>query len=295
MASKYWIKLYHEILDDPKMGRLRDRLWRRVIECFLLAGELEEDGWLPPLADMAWRLRADAEQLETELAELAAVGILEMREGRWFVSKFAERQAALSGAERMARLRERKRKQEYYAGETPELPDSDDGVTFRHTDTDTEKKRKDTDSAPAPLVRAFCDYLKIPAPDLRDRWAMHNWLEPESAILSIAGGDEEKGADLVRATLAYMDEHGLSYKNLKSLVATARTVWNMRQKSNGAGSDHAWAIVEEALSKGDGRLLIEHPAVLAAVDATGGWVQYKESSTRDRPFLKKAFIGAYHG
>ena len=25
MASRYWIKLYHEILDDPKMGRLTDR------------------------------------------------------------------------------------------------------------------------------------------------------------------------------------------------------------------------------------------------------------------------------
>ncbi len=24
MSSNYWIKLYHEILDDPKMGRLFD-------------------------------------------------------------------------------------------------------------------------------------------------------------------------------------------------------------------------------------------------------------------------------
>ena len=29
---KYWIKLYHEILDDPKMGRLSDRTWRRTNE-----------------------------------------------------------------------------------------------------------------------------------------------------------------------------------------------------------------------------------------------------------------------
>jgi len=30
MGSPYWIKLYHEILNDPKMGRLPDRLWRRI-------------------------------------------------------------------------------------------------------------------------------------------------------------------------------------------------------------------------------------------------------------------------
>ena len=41
MGAKFWIKLYHEILDDPKMGRMPDRLWRRTIELFLLAGELD--------------------------------------------------------------------------------------------------------------------------------------------------------------------------------------------------------------------------------------------------------------
>ena len=39
MPSKYWIKLYHEVLDDPKMARLPDRLYRRCIEVFLLAGK----------------------------------------------------------------------------------------------------------------------------------------------------------------------------------------------------------------------------------------------------------------
>lgn len=47
MASKYWIKLYHEILDDHKMGRLPDRLWRRVIELILLAGEQDDEGLHP--------------------------------------------------------------------------------------------------------------------------------------------------------------------------------------------------------------------------------------------------------
>ena len=64
MASRYWIKLYHEILDDPKMGRLPDALFRRAIELFLIAGENGRDGGLPALADIAWRLRADEIELD---------------------------------------------------------------------------------------------------------------------------------------------------------------------------------------------------------------------------------------
>ena len=55
----YWIKLYHEILDDPKMATLPDRLWRKVIEIFLIAGKLSPDksGQLPETNQIAWLLR----------------------------------------------------------------------------------------------------------------------------------------------------------------------------------------------------------------------------------------------
>ena len=72
MGSKYWIKLYHEVLDDPKMGRLPDRLWRRTVELFLMAGDNDEGGYLPDTEDIAWRLRSNIEEVETELDELKA-------------------------------------------------------------------------------------------------------------------------------------------------------------------------------------------------------------------------------
>lgn len=134
MASKYWIKLYHEILDDPKMGRLSDRSFRRTIQLFLLAGEFDDDGYLPDLNDIAWRLRCDPEELETEMIELQNLKILSKIDGRWFVTKFQDRQAPVSGAERVARYRERKRKDEYYETETERH--SNEGVTKRYTDTD---------------------------------------------------------------------------------------------------------------------------------------------------------------
>lgn len=148
MPSKYWIKLYHEILDDPKMGRLSDRLFRRTIEFFLLAGEVDRDGELPPLPDIAWRLRTDDEQLETEMIELQRIGILSYSEGEWVVTKFADRQSAVSGAERVARYRQRKRQDEYY--ETDPLPISNDDVTDRYTDTDTDTDTE-VKSAPHPI------------------------------------------------------------------------------------------------------------------------------------------------
>ena len=76
MPSNYWIKLYHEILDDPKMGRLPDSLWRRVTELFLLAGDADENGYLPCVESMAWRLRIDENVLIAELEQLADVGIV---------------------------------------------------------------------------------------------------------------------------------------------------------------------------------------------------------------------------
>src|SRR3990167_3953516 len=98
MPSKYWIKLYHEILDDPKMGLLNDRLYRRTIEMFLMAGDNEKEGTLPPIEHMAWRLRVSPEELEPDV-------------------------------ERKQRQREREKKNKYYGHEP---------VTKRDGDTDTE-------------------------------------------------------------------------------------------------------------------------------------------------------------
>ena len=141
MASKYWIKLYHEILDDPKMGRMPDRLWRRTIELFLLAGELDQDGALPEVKDMAWRLRINDDSLIDDLTYLINYGIVHKQGERFTVSKFAERQAPISDAERMRRLRERQQKEQYY-GDEPVT----NSVTNRKTDTDTDKNRLDTES-----------------------------------------------------------------------------------------------------------------------------------------------------
>ena len=105
MAANYWLKLYHEILDDRKMAILSDRIWRRAIECFLLAGEKDEEGILPSLEDMAWRMRMESEMLETDLVELAKIGVISQIDGNWIVTNFEKRQRAMTSTERTRRSR----------------------------------------------------------------------------------------------------------------------------------------------------------------------------------------------
>jgi DnaD/phage-associated family protein len=130
--SKYWIKLYHEMIDDPKVARLNDSAYRLFIECLLLAGELDEEGLLPPVEDMAWRLRKSETALPGDMANLANAGMVELirHSGgeRWFVSNFEKRQAPNPNAQRQAKWREKQRKE---PKESSSLIDTD-------TDTDTD-------------------------------------------------------------------------------------------------------------------------------------------------------------
>jgi hypothetical protein len=156
VASKYWIKLYHEILHDriklyheilhdPKMGRLPDRLWRRAIELFLLAGENGDDGRLPSVEDMTWTLRLHPDEpLIDDLDDLEQVDIVAYDDDLqcWVVVHFAERQAPVSSTERVQRFRDREQRK-IARGERPVTPtvtqekrERNEGGTYRCTDTD---------------------------------------------------------------------------------------------------------------------------------------------------------------
>jgi hypothetical protein len=107
MTTRFWVKLYIEILDDPKMGRLSNHLWRRAVEFILLAGKQDGDGALPPVEEMAWTLRLSEDKVLEDLHGLAEVGVVhEAEPGAWFVTNFKERQTSES-YDRVKRYRER--------------------------------------------------------------------------------------------------------------------------------------------------------------------------------------------
>lgn len=107
MASYYWIKLYTELLHDRKVGLLSDNLWRRMIECFLMAGETNQNGKLPSIEIMTWVTRIPKNQLIGELDELSTLGVLTKYGDGWEVTNWTKRQSALSSAERQRYRRAR--------------------------------------------------------------------------------------------------------------------------------------------------------------------------------------------
>jgi DnaD/phage-associated family protein len=136
MTAKYWIKLYHEILDDPKMGTLPDWLWRRAIELFLLAGENDKGGLLQPVSYLAWRLRIGEGDMGKSLRALNQIGVAHETAEGWVITHFAERQAAVPDDERQRRKRERDRKAEDEPQKEEETRHA--AVTKRDIDTDTD-------------------------------------------------------------------------------------------------------------------------------------------------------------
>jgi hypothetical protein len=120
----YWIKLYMEILDDPKMATLPDRLWRRVIELFMLAGKqgINKSGNLPDTRQIAWILRMATDDLAHDMDSLASTGIIEPIPNGWRVVNFAKRQAPMSNAEKQKAYRERQHHEQYTDDVTGALP-----------------------------------------------------------------------------------------------------------------------------------------------------------------------------
>ena len=111
-GRNHWIKLYVEMNHDPKIGLLTDDLKWRFTSLLLLAGEIGSDGFLPEIGEMAWTLRTSPDTLAGQMRTLAGRELVELRvhpDGgeRWFVTKFAERQAPSSNAERQKQWRQR--------------------------------------------------------------------------------------------------------------------------------------------------------------------------------------------
>lgn len=148
--SGYWIKLYQEILDDPKMAVLPDRLWRRIVELFLLAGRTGDSGVLPSVTGIAWILRIPVDDVQLDMEQIATTGIIHETENGWVVSQFEKRQSPSSSSERSRKQRESERKKQYYgdatqmqrkcnANATKRLTDQIDRLTDNRIDNRTEQ------------------------------------------------------------------------------------------------------------------------------------------------------------
>jgi DnaD/phage-associated family protein len=105
--KRIWIKLYLDILDDIEFGELPEFIKWRAIELFLVAGENGDDGLLPSVKRLAWRLRLDEDKINEALSTLALVGVVHETPDGWCVTHFKDRQYSES-YERVKRYRNAK-------------------------------------------------------------------------------------------------------------------------------------------------------------------------------------------
>jgi hypothetical protein len=115
-SSMPWVKLYIDMLDDTKLGKLSRSHRLLFVELLLLAGECDADGGLingdTPMTteDIAWRLRADQSEVFAGKAELMKAGLLVIDADVTCITNFSKRQGR-SQADKRAAWRERKQRQ----------------------------------------------------------------------------------------------------------------------------------------------------------------------------------------
>jgi hypothetical protein len=134
MANHYWIKLYSDILHNPRMVRLDNTTWRHAVELFVLAGELGLKGRLGVGEDIAFHLRVPEEEVREALNKLEELGVVHQEEGEWLVCNFAERQAPSTSTQRVREHRRRKMQ----AGLFKEMDFEEDKTSLKEEGIDLE-------------------------------------------------------------------------------------------------------------------------------------------------------------
>ena len=138
MASKYWLKLFHETIYDPKIMMRSPGARLRWYECLCLAGDYDKDGELPPIEHMLYVFRIPEDQLVKELEELVISGLLTLDGEIYSIKNWSTRQAAMEPSERTSRFRGAERKREYYEPVTKVKLKGNEPVTNRYIDIDKE-------------------------------------------------------------------------------------------------------------------------------------------------------------
>lgn len=104
-----WFRMYDEIVDDPKVQRLPDALFKAWVNLLCLASR--NKGILPSVDDIAFSLRSDAERVAGWLRDLCARGLIDDEDGETKPHNWQARQfksdADPTAAERQARKRAR--------------------------------------------------------------------------------------------------------------------------------------------------------------------------------------------
>jgi len=87
-----WLRLYHDVLDDPKVQRLDPGVFKIWINLLCLASRSEPRGTLPDPGDIAFALRIDEGAARAALDELLERGLVEVTDGGLAIHNWDARQ-----------------------------------------------------------------------------------------------------------------------------------------------------------------------------------------------------------
>jgi len=219
--ADYWIKVYHEILEDPKMATMPDRLWRRTIEMFLIAGKLSKDksGVLPETNQIAWLLRMNTDDLALDLKQLESAGIIKRIENGWTVVNFEKRQAAVTGSERVQQFRKRQQNEQYYGDVTNVKRNVTQINRVQNTETETETEAIAIDrfSTIQKTIETITGYPPNGA----------KGIDAIQEVERIGATDED-----IKAGIQWKIDNGHNIRYYQSLVEPIRTAMSMRLQTS---------------------------------------------------------------
>lgn len=133
-----WFRLYDEVVDDPKVQMLPPLLFRAWINCLCIAKK--NNGVLPELRDIAYRLHLSLSRTETVLKDLIQAGLFEECNGQVVPHNWDGRQFQSDNVTaRVKRFRERSKKPESNVSETV---DETDQIQRQKQSTETESEQK---------------------------------------------------------------------------------------------------------------------------------------------------------
>lgn len=246
-----WMKLYYEILDDPKMALLPDFLYRRTIELFLLAGRNGDDGALQPVAHMAWSLKVEEKRLVENLRSLEQIGVVaETEPGKWIVVNYAKRQSAEDSTERVKAFRSRKEQKK--PPETDEKRARNDDETKRYTDKN--KNRLNTERDIGDPIAEKLDECKFPF-NPNSGVIIQGWKDdfPDDVILRAIDESSGRGA----GSISYVDKVLVSWK--ANGVPMTREQQVAAAKNNPAKSKGNGKMSMDEFNASLARAIAEHP------------------------------------
>ena len=129
-----WFRYYAEALEDPKVQRLPDAMFKTWVNFLCLA--TRNEGILPPLEDIAFALRLSERDTQKRLDALISSGLIDKDGETLIPHNWNGRQFKSDDSkERVKRYRDRYKKQD---GNVTESATRNGDVTLQDTDSDTD-------------------------------------------------------------------------------------------------------------------------------------------------------------